>query len=84
MASESDADYASDEVLQVRSFPQLRGGFREASLKVLKEVLAGIPCPVHDRRPRVHLLGHERVRVEACCSALVDRIVDEIEGVARE
>lgn len=75
--------YPVEEVLRVRSFPQLRGGFREASLKVLEEVLADIPCPEHDRCAEIELIDEERVRVRACCGVLVERILREIEGVGR-
>lgn len=76
-------DYPVEEVLLVKSFPQLQGAFREASLHVLEEVLAEYSCTEHDRNADIRLLDQERVRVRTCCPALVEKILSDIEGLAR-
>lgn len=76
-------EYDSEEILLVKSFPQLQGAFREASLHVLEDVLAEYRCTEHDRHADITLLDQERVRVRTCCPALVEKILSDIEGLAR-
>jgi hypothetical protein len=76
-------EYPVEEVLLVKSFPQLQGAFREASLHVLEDVLAEYCCTEHDRHANITLLDQERVRVRTCCPARVEKIVSDIEGLAR-
>lgn len=81
---DTDADeYPVEEILLVKSFPQLQGAFREASLHVLEDVLAEYHCTEHDRHADITLLDQERVRVRTCCPALVEKILSDIEGLAR-
>jgi hypothetical protein len=50
------------------------------SAEVVKSVIEGMVCPVHDVHPVVEILGN-KLHISSCCAGFYEECVNEVKGL---